>query len=527
MHSLIRKPAWKGIGMKKILPKNRHVFVQIISYLYILLFVYTAISKLLDFENFGIQLAQSPLLSAYAGFIAPFVIITELLIVLLLCFKVTRLKGLYASLFLMVAFTIYIYLILNYSDFIPCSCGGIIEKLSWTEHLFFNIGFIALALVAIVWTEKGKGTRTTNIILKSVLPSLMAAGVVVALFLSSEHIIKKENNFIRRFSQHPIRDEKAFDLGVDSYYFAGIASGQVYLGNVTAPLVLTSIDTALTTTKAVKIRLDDTTHPFRSIQIKVKSPYFYVYDGSVPVIYRGQLGDSLARTVSYADAYFSQLEVIDSFNFAFRTQSAETKAQVLGSLRLDRDPKVTLNHELLEKQVDGMFDTDGQLLRDDMTGELVYIYFYRNEFLVMDSSLHLTQRLHTIDTISRAQVQVRSLSDGRHKMDAPPLQVNKRSAVHNRVLFNESNLMGKFESREMWNKAAVIDMYRTDRQEYPGSFYVHHRGSHKMTRMIVTDKYFFVLSGNEIVRYRFAQPVARHFIKTGDAENLKQSRQQQ
>lgn len=513
--------------MKTILTKNRHVVVQIISYLYILLFVYTAISKLLDFENFGIQLAQSPLLSAYAGLIAPSVIITELLIVLLLCFKATRLMGLYASLFLMVAFTVYIYLILNYSDFIPCSCGGIIEELSWTEHLVFNIGFIALALAAIVLTETKKGSLALSVVLRSVLPSLAAAGVVVALFLSSEHIIKRENNFIRRFGQHPIRDGKAFDLGVDSYYFAGIADGQVYLGNVTAPLLLTTVDTALTTKKAVKIRLDDTSHPFRSIQIKVKAPHFYVYDGSVPVIYRGHLGDSLARTVSYADAYFSQLEVMDSVRFAFRAQDAGTGEQVLGSLRPDREPAVKLHHGLLEKQVDGVFDMDGQLLRDDMTGELIYIYFYRNQFIVMDSSLHLSQRLHTIDTISRAQVRVRSLSDGRHKMDAPPLQVNKRSVVHNRLLFNESNLMGKFESREMWQKAAIIDMYRTDRQEYLGSFYVHHRGSHKMARMIVTDEYLFVLSGNEIVRYRFAQPVTRHFIKTGDAENLKQSRQQQ
>ena len=506
--------------MKRILTKNRHVIVQIISYLYVLLFIYTAISKLLDFENFGIQLAQSPLLSAYAGFIAPSVIITELLIVLLLCFKATRLTGLYASLFLMVAFTVYIYLILNYSDFIPCSCGGIIEELSWTEHLVFNIGFIVLALVAIILTETKKGTPTLAVILKCVLPSIAAVGMVVALFLSSEHIIKKENNFIRRFGQHPIRDEKAFDLGVDSYYFAGIADGQVYLGNVTAPLILTTVDTTLTTKKSVKLQLDNTAHPFRSIQIKVKSPHFYVYDGSVPVIYRGQLGDSLARTVSYADAYFSQLEVIDSVNFAIRAQSAETKAQVLGSLRLDRDPKVTLHHGLLEKQVDGVFDTDGQLLRDAVTGELVYIYFYRNEFLVMDSSLHLSRRLHTIDTISRAQVRVRQLSDGQRKMDAPPLQVNKRSVVHGGVLFNESNLMGKYESREMWQQAAIVDMYRTDRQEYLGSFYVHNRGSHKMTRIIVTGEYLFVLSGNEIVRYRFAQPVTRHFIKTGEAENL-------
>ncbi len=287
--------------------------------MYVLLFIYTAISKLLDFENFGIQLAQSPLLSAYAGLIAPSVILTELLIVLLLCFKATRLTGLYGSFFLMIAFTVYIYLILNYSDFIPCSCGGIIEELSWTEHMVFNLVFAALASAGIVLVEKGKGTPTLAVVLKTVLPSLMAVGVVVALFLSSEHIIKKENNFIRRFGQHPIRDEKAFDLGVNSYYFAGIADGQVYLGNVTAPLVLTTVDTALTTKKAIKIRLDDTTHPFRNIQMKVNPPYFYLYDGSVPVIYRGYLGDSLARTVSFEDAYFSQLEVIDSVNFAIRT----------------------------------------------------------------------------------------------------------------------------------------------------------------------------------------------------------------
>lgn len=100
------------------------------------------------------------------------------------------------------------------------------------------------------------------------------------------------------------------------------------------------------------------------------------------------------------------------------------------------------------------------------------------------------------------------------------MQVNKRSVVHNRMLFNESNQMGKYEPRKMWQQASIIDMYRTDRQEYLGSFYVHNRGSHKMARMIVTDEHLFVLSGNEIVRYRFAQSITRHFIKTGDAENL-------
>jgi len=510
--------------MKKLQTIFNTILVPVTCYLFILLFVYAGISKLLDYENFRVQLAQSPLLSAYAGLITPAVISLELLLALLLMLKSTRIAGLYASFSLMVSFTVYIYLILNFSDFVPCSCGGIIERMNWTQHMVFNIFFIILAFLSVVFAEKEEGTRWRFMILKIILPSLLAVGIVVGLFLSSEHIIKKENSFIRRFGQHPIRDEKALDLGVNSYYFAGMADGQIYLGNLTAPLVMTQVDTALNAMKAVKIELDNSNHSFRFIQLQVRPPHFYLYDGTVPVIYRGQLGDSSAYTISINDCYFSQIQVIDSVRFAFRAQSSETKSWVLGTLDIERIPRVKLNYRLLEKQVDGIFDTDGQLLYDEVSGELVYIYSYRNQFLVTDTELNLLQELNTIDTTSRAQLQVRSLSDGRHKMDAVPLLVNKTSEIHKQVLFNVSMLMGRFESREQWKQAVVVDMYRTGEQEYLGSFYIYHRGENKMSRLLATDKYLFVLSGNEIVRYSFAQAVTLSFL-TGEAENLEQSRQ--
>ena len=121
-----------------------------VSLFFIILFIYAAASKMLDFENFQVQLAQSPLLSAYAGFISFGVVILELVIVGLLCFNFTRLWGLYASFAIMVAFTVYIFLILNYSDFVPCSCGGILEKMGWTEHLIFNIACVVTAGLAII-----------------------------------------------------------------------------------------------------------------------------------------------------------------------------------------------------------------------------------------------------------------------------------------------------------------------------------------------------------------------------------------
>jgi len=60
-----------------------------------------------------------------------------------------RLTALYAAFSLMVMFTAYIAFILNFSDYIPCSCGGILEKMSWKEHLIFNSGFVIIALIGI------------------------------------------------------------------------------------------------------------------------------------------------------------------------------------------------------------------------------------------------------------------------------------------------------------------------------------------------------------------------------------------
>lgn len=131
---------------------------DLIAALFILLFVYAATSKLLDFEQFRIQLGQSPLLTAYAEPVAWGVPLLELGIAGLLCFQSWRRHAFYAAFSLMVMFTTYILLILNFSDYIPCSCGGVLEKLGWTEHVFFNLGFILLAAIGILRLE----SKTTS-----------------------------------------------------------------------------------------------------------------------------------------------------------------------------------------------------------------------------------------------------------------------------------------------------------------------------------------------------------------------------
>jgi hypothetical protein len=135
---------------RRIVPDRRELFVQTISCLLVLLFVYAAGSKLLDYTKFRVEIGKSPLLTAFAAPVAIAVPVIELLIALLLSFTRTRLTGLYASFSLMILFTAYIFYILRFSPYVPCSCGGVLQRLNWTTHLWFNLFFVTIAALGVL-----------------------------------------------------------------------------------------------------------------------------------------------------------------------------------------------------------------------------------------------------------------------------------------------------------------------------------------------------------------------------------------
>ena len=135
---------------------KKSTIVEIITHLFIILFLYTGISKLLEFDVFEEQLADSPILNSVAPVVAWGLPITEFVVSLLLFFPKYRLKGLYASFVLMILFTGYVGALLSISTELPCSCGGIMEALSWQAHLVVNIALIGLALTGIIIAKKIK-----------------------------------------------------------------------------------------------------------------------------------------------------------------------------------------------------------------------------------------------------------------------------------------------------------------------------------------------------------------------------------
>jgi putative oxidoreductase len=129
---------------------NKKVIIEIISSLLVLLFLYASLSKFFDFKHFIGEMNNQPFPNWMTPYFVWSIPLLEIVITLALVFERTRMKGLYASLILMTAFTIYtIAILMRLFGRIPCSCGGVIEKLTWQQHLLFNLFFVAISFVAI------------------------------------------------------------------------------------------------------------------------------------------------------------------------------------------------------------------------------------------------------------------------------------------------------------------------------------------------------------------------------------------
>ena len=133
---------------------KRSIIIEIISILFMVLFLYTGVSKLIEHSVFREQITESPILAPVAPVIAWLLPLIEFVVVVLLFVSKWRMKGLYASLVLMILFTGYVIALVSFSDRLPCSCGGVLEQLSWRQHIVFNTVFTGLALWAILLHRK-------------------------------------------------------------------------------------------------------------------------------------------------------------------------------------------------------------------------------------------------------------------------------------------------------------------------------------------------------------------------------------
>jgi hypothetical protein len=173
---------------------------------------------------------------------------------------------------------------------------------------------------------------------------------------------------------------------------------------------------------------------------------------------------------------------------------------MLGKVQVDT-PHVRLEPNLLQKQIDGVFCTDGTLTYSPEVGRLIYTYYYRNQFIVYDTNLNLDYRGHTIDTFSRAQIKVGYISSEKSKKLLDKKVVNVQSVASGNYLFVQSNLLAKNDASDWLLNNTIIDVYDLKKNMYKFSFTLANYAGAHVRDFIVFDGNLFALYDHYLVKY--------------------------
>lgn len=306
------------------------------------------------------------------------------------------------------------------------------------------------------------------------LTFILSAGAVFFLYLSGRILTATPyGGFTRNLIPSPILSSKAYDLSYNSFYIAGVTDSLIYLGSYTAPRHMLVFNYTLDRKSHLRISLPDAKNWKGSITIKVDSPYYHVFNGIEPFIYRGSMDSSRSLLLSEKDNVFFKTGVpLSEHSYVLKAESA-LKGEDIIIKRNFKQRGLSIHDNVLEKQIDGLFCTDGMLHYSQNLGSIVYVYYYRNEFILADTNFVDVARVHTIDTISRARLKIGSFNKDRTKtLAAPPFIVNRRSSVNGDKLFVQSNVRANNEKPSVFKNNPVIDVYDLRARKYLSSFYI-------------------------------------------------------
>lgn len=332
----------------------------------------------------------------------------------------------------------------------------------------------------------------------SVIGAAASLVVVVILFAHSERNLNYQYaSFERHFGEVVASAADSLDLNSRSYYVAGHTQHTAYLANANNPAHLIAVSKDLHDTVHYTLRVDTDSLRYRAIRVAVDSPHYYLADGTQPFIYRGVLGGTAVAWMR--DTQFMKVIPLSGSSVglvAIRNMENTIVKKVMGA----QEPEVY--GDILEEQGEGLFSTDGMLRYDRECAHVVYVYFYRNEYIVMDTTFRIVRRGNTIDTISRAKIDpafVRSRNV--RTMKAPPLKVNNESAVGGNALYVQSNLLARNEDVRDFESGAVVDVYDLEALSYRRSLYLPARGGKRPRELFVMGGALYALYGSKLVRF--------------------------
>jgi hypothetical protein len=331
---------------------------------------------------------------------------------------------------------------------------------------------------------------------------LASTGLVFSLFLYSQKVNHQHNSFTRLFPPHFLSRPRLLELSFNSFYLAGFTKTNFYLGNRTAAAFVLQLNYSLSDTQHLILKAPSSIPIVASaIRVLVDSPDVFMLEGITPRKLSGSLQTLDMKNDYYHGPPFNAVVTLPKRSLLIRAYDDSLHKNIL--VKSNPNPEGNLRFtNILVPIGDGVFSLDGNLSKDPVTGNLAYVYFYRNEFLCMDSNIRILIKGHTIDSIQTPHIKLSQIaSDGATTFSAPPLMVNYTACANADYLFVNSKLKAKNEDETSFSENSVIDIYSLKSGEYIYSFYIPDHDHGKIKSFQVVDHKLVALYDHSILTF--------------------------
>ncbi len=143
--------------------KRTHFVHAAVSAIFMVILLYSLITKLWKREIFIEQLSQAPVWQQHPVLMATGFLTLHAVAIVLLCLPRTRQGGLVLALCTAALLAVYSVFILGSEQPVPCACIGFFEKLTWKENMVLDFGLVLLAGISLGAKKKRKGAQPQRI----------------------------------------------------------------------------------------------------------------------------------------------------------------------------------------------------------------------------------------------------------------------------------------------------------------------------------------------------------------------------
>lgn len=345
-------------------------------------------------------------------------------------------------------------------------------------------------------------TRKTALMISGIM--LLAITILVCLVLLSPLPNQQENGFVRTWldSSTVLLTQQETDIPVET--LCGSTDDNIFI-STSNPRCLIKQDYNLGKFDSIYIPVVLTQTVLSNKHFGISDSCVYLFINNEPGFIYGKLNDSSISTPTFTPTkqIFSQSTSISPTAVVIRTFDSLQKKQVFQKISASSG-QIIAEELIFKDQDDKGFGSDGMLKFDNVLKLLVYVQFYQNRFIILDTNLVVLNQFNTIDTTFTNEMKFKQANiDGKDKLvpSKARITVNKKTYAENGLLYIASGLRADNETLRTFKNNTAIDVYSLSNGKYVGSLHVPDQGKQKMKSFLVKKDKLIALYDKSIAIY--------------------------